>query len=82
LSKLPATNLKLKKHGELKRGYYADIFIFDPAKVNDHATYYKPHQYATGMIDVFVNGVRVLKKGEHTGATPGRFLRGPGYKGP
>jgi len=80
LSKLPATNLKLNKRGELKVGNYADILVFDPAKVNDHATYDKPHQYSTGMTDVFVNGVLVLKDGEHTGAKPGRFLRGPGYK--
>lgn len=80
LSKLPATNLKLKKRGELLLGNYADILIFDPAKVNDHATFDKPHQYSTGMIDVFVNGVLVLKNGEHTGAMAGRFLRGPGNK--
>jgi N-acyl-D-amino-acid deacylase len=80
LSKLPATNLKLTKRGELKVGHYADIVIFDPAKVTDHATYDKPHQYSTGMIAVFVNGVLVLKDGEHTGATPGRFVKGPGYK--
>jgi N-acyl-D-amino-acid deacylase len=78
LSKLPATNLKIKKRGELKAGYYADIVIFDPAKVQDHATFEKPHQYATGVKDVFVNGVQVLKDGEHTGATPGRFVKGPG----
>ncbi len=80
LSKLPATNLKLKKRGELKVGYYADILIFDPAKVKDHSTFDKPHQYSTGMIHVFVNGVQVLKDGEHTGAKPGRFVKGPGYK--
>jgi len=80
LSKLPATNLKLKKRGELKVGYYADILIFDPAKVNDHSTFDKPHQYSTGVMDVFVNGVQVLKDGEHTGAKPGRFVKGPGYK--
>lgn len=80
LSKLPATNLKLERRGELKVGNYGDLLIFDPAKVNDHATFDKPHQYSTGMKDVFVNGVQVLKNGEHTGATPGRFLRGPGYK--
>ena len=55
--------------------------MFDPAKVQDHATYEKPHQYATGMVHVFVNGVQVLKDGEHTGAKPGRFVRGPGWKG-
>ncbi len=80
LSKLPATNLKLKKRGELKPGNYADIVIFDPAKVKDNATFEKPHQYSEGMIHVFVNGVQVLKDGEHTGAKPGRFVKGPGWK--
>jgi N-acyl-D-amino-acid deacylase len=80
LSKLPATNLKIQKRGELKNGYYADIVIFDPAKVKDNATFDKPHQYAEGMIHVFVNGVQVLKDDEHTGATPGRFVKGPGYR--
>jgi N-acyl-D-amino-acid deacylase len=80
LSKFPATNLKLLKRGELKPGFYADVLVFDPSKVNDHATYEKPHQYATGMTDVFVNGVQVLKDGGHTGAKPGRFVKGPGYK--
>jgi N-acyl-D-amino-acid deacylase len=80
LSKLPATNLKVKKRGELKVGNYADIVIFDPLTVQDHATFAKPHQYATGVIDVFVNGEQVLKDGEHTGAKPGRFVKGPGYK--
>ena len=80
LSKLPATNLKLQKRGELKTGNYADIVIFDPMKVKDNATFAKPHQYATGIIHVFVNGEQVLKDGEHTGAKPGRFVKGPGYK--
>lgn len=80
LSKLPATNLKIEKRGELKKGYYADIVIFDPATVTDHATFAKPHQYATGVIHVFVNGVQVLENGEHTGKKPGRFVKGPGYK--
>jgi len=80
LAKLPATNLKIKRRGELKVGNYADILIFDPAKVNDLSTYSKPHQYSTGMQHVFVNGVAVLKDGEHTGAKPGRFVKGPGYK--
>jgi N-acyl-D-amino-acid deacylase len=80
LSKLPANNLKLQKRGELKVGYYADIVIFDPAKVKDNATFEKPHQYSEGMIDVFINGSQVLKDGEHTGAKPGRFVKGPGYK--
>jgi N-acyl-D-amino-acid deacylase len=80
LSKLPATNLKLQRRGELKVGNYADIVIFDPAKVKDNATFAKPHQYADGVMDVFVNGTQVLKDGEHTGAKPGRFVKGPGYK--
>ena len=79
LAKLPAGNLKLKRRGELKPGNFADIVIFDPATVTDHATYDKPHQYATGVSDVFVNGVQVLKGGNHTGATPGRFIHGPGW---
>lgn len=79
LSKLPATNLKLQKRGELKVGNYADVVVFDPAKVNDRATFAKPHQYAVGVVHVFVNGTQVLKEGEHTGAKPGRFLKGPGY---
>jgi N-acyl-D-amino-acid deacylase len=80
LTKLPAGNLKLKRRGQLKPGYFADIVIFDPAAVTDHATYDKPHQYATGISDVFVNGVQVLKDGNHTGATPGRFIHGPGWQ--
>lgn len=79
LTKLSADKLHIQKRGELKVGNYADIVIFDPAKVQDHATFEKPHQYATGMIDVFVNGVMVLKDGDHTDATPGRFVKGPGY---
>jgi N-acyl-D-amino-acid deacylase len=79
LAYLPATNLKLKKRGALLTGYYADVVIFDPQKVHDHATYSNPHQYATGVADVFVNGVQVLKDGKHTGALPGRFIKGPGY---
>jgi len=80
LSKLPATHLKLQKRGELKVGDYADVVIFDPATVQDHATYEKPHQYSTGVTDVFVNGIQVLKDNEHTGSMPGRFLKGSGYK--
>jgi len=80
LSSLPASHLKLKRRGTLKVGYFADIAIFDPAKIEDHATFENPHQYATGMNHVFVNGIQVLKDGEHTGAKPGRALRGPGYK--
>jgi N-acyl-D-amino-acid deacylase len=80
LSKLPASNLKLQKRGELKVGNYADVVIFDPAKVKDKATFAKPHQYAEGVVHVFVNGVQVVKDGEHTGAKPGRFVKGPGWK--
>jgi len=80
LTSLPAENLKIRDRGRLQEGYFADIAIFDPAKIQDHATFEKPHQYATGMVHVFVNGVQVLKDGEHTGAKPGRVVRGPGYK--
>ena len=79
LTLLPATNLKIKKRGALKTGFYADITIFDPAKIQDQATFEKPHQYATGMVHVFVNGTQVLKDGKHTGALPGRIVRGPGW---
>jgi len=79
LSKLPAVNLNIQKRGELKAGNYADILIFDPAKVKDNATFEKPHQYAEGMIYVFVNGKAVIKNKEHTGVRPGRFVKGPGY---
>jgi N-acyl-D-amino-acid deacylase len=79
LASLPAHNLKLRDRGELKTGNFADIVIFDPATIDDHATFDRPQQYATGMRDVFVNGVQVLKDGEHTGATPGQVVRGPGY---
>jgi len=80
LTSLPAENLKLQKRGALKTGYFADVVVFDPAKIQDHATFEKPHQYSTGVQDVFVNGVQVLKEGEHTGAKPGRVVRGPGWK--
>jgi N-acyl-D-amino-acid deacylase len=79
LTKLPATNLKITNRGELKEGYFADIAIFNSKTIQDHATYEKPHQFSTGMIHVFVNGVQVLKDGEHTGAKPGRVVRGPGW---
>ncbi|MBT8180914.1 MAG: D-aminoacylase [Eudoraea sp.] len=81
LTSLPATNLKLKNRGSLKTGYYADVVVFDADKIKDNATFAKPHQYATGMNHVFVNGIQVLKDGEHTGAFPGRVVRGPGWKG-
>lgn len=80
LTTLPATNLKLGKRGALKSGYYADVVIFDANTIKDNATFEKPHQYATGMQHVFVNGGHVLKNGEHTGNFPGRFVKGPGWK--
>jgi len=81
LSGLPATNLKIRHRGFLREGYYADVVVFDPATIQDHATFEKPHQYSTGVYHVFVNGEQVLKDGEHTGATPGRVVRGPGWTG-
>jgi N-acyl-D-amino-acid deacylase len=81
LSTLPAENLKLSNRGKLQTGYFADVVVFDPENVRDHATFEEPHQYAQGMIHVFVNGKQVLKDGEHTGATPGKFVKGPGFKG-
>ena len=80
LTSMPAENLKIKERGRLVEGYYADIVVFDAAAVQDHATFEKPHQYATGVVHVFVNGTQVLKDGEHTGAMPGRVVRGPGYQ--
>ena len=78
LSALPATNLELDHRGFLKEGMFADVVVFDPATISDHATFENPRQYATGVKHVFVNGVQVLKDGEHTGAKPGRALYGPG----
>src|SRR6266571_265604 len=78
LSGQPATNLGLDHRGFLKEGMFADVVVFDPATISDRATFEKPHQYAVGMKHVFVNGVQVLKEGEHTGAKPGRALWGPG----
>lgn len=79
LSGLPASNLKIANRGLLKEGYFADLTVFDSNKIQDHATFDKPQQYATGMDHVFVNGIQVLKNGEHTGALPGRVVRGPGW---
>jgi N-acyl-D-amino-acid deacylase len=81
LTSLPAENLKLRRRGKLEPGHFADVVVFDPAAITDHATYEQPHQYATGVRHVFVNGVQVLRDGEHTGATPGRVVRGPGWTG-
>lgn len=79
LTGMPAERVKIKSRGYLKPGYYADIVIFDPETIQDHSTYVDPHQYSTGVKHVFVNGVQVLENGEHTGAMPGRFVKGPGY---
>lgn len=81
LSALPASNLGIRDRGRLAPGMAADVVLFDPATIADHATFEKPMQYATGVRDVFVNGVQVLKGGEPTGATPGRFVKGPGWTG-
>ncbi|HRX84069.1 MAG TPA: D-aminoacylase [Phycisphaerae bacterium] len=81
MSGLPAENLKLHERGLLKEGYHADIVVFDPARVADRATFEKPHQYAVGVEQVFVNGTQVLEDGAHTGAFPGRVVRGPGWSG-
>jgi N-acyl-D-amino-acid deacylase len=78
LSGLPATNLELDRRGFLKDGMFADVVVFDPGTIADRATFEKPHQYAVGMKHVFVNGVQVLRDGEHTGAKPGLALWGPG----
>ena len=80
LTHQPATNLKIKKRGLLVQGYYADVVVFDPETISDHATFDDPHQYSTGVSDVWVNGIRVLNNGEHTNAHAGRFVKGPGYK--
>ena len=80
LTSLPASNLKIQRRGLLAPGYFADIVMFDATKIQDHATFEKPHQYSTGMMYVLVNGAIVLSEGEHTGATPGRVVRGPGWK--
>jgi N-acyl-D-amino-acid deacylase len=80
LAALPAANLGLDRRGLLKEGHFADLAVFDPATIADRATYEKPHQYAVGVRHVFVNGVQVLRDGEHTGALPGRALQGPGAR--
>ena len=81
LTTLPATNLKIKKRGALQTGFYADLAIFDPVNIQDHATFKEPLQFSTGMVHVFVNGTQVLKDGEHTGELPGQVVNGPGWKG-
>jgi N-acyl-D-amino-acid deacylase len=81
LTAFPAETLKLNRRGRLAPGYFADVVVFDPATIQDHATFAEPHQFATGVVHVLVNGVPVLQDGEHNGATHGRVVRGPGWVG-
>ena len=81
LTALPADNLRIERRGRLEKGCFADVVVFDPKTIQDHATFTEPHRYATGMVHVFVNGTPVLRDGEHTGATPGCVVRGPGWSG-
>ncbi len=81
LAALPAENLGIRRRGRLEPGHFADVVVFDPATVSDQATFQEPHQYATGVAHVFVNGVQVVRDGAHTGAKPGRVVRGPGWTG-
>jgi N-acyl-D-amino-acid deacylase len=81
LTSLPAQSIAIRERGSLQAGYYADIVVFDPNTITDHSTFANPHAYSTGVRDVFVNGVQVLRDGEHTGATPGQVVRGPGWTG-
>ena len=81
LTSLPTRNLGIADRGMLDEGYYADVVVFDPATIIDHATFEDPHQYSTGVVHVFVNGEQVLRDGEHTEALPGRVVRGPGWTG-
>ncbi|MEZ4701869.1 MAG: D-aminoacylase [Rhodothermales bacterium] len=80
LTSFPAENLRIEQRGRLSPGFFADLVVFDPVSITDHATFEAPHQYATGVQHVFVNGTQVLSYGEHTGALPGRVVRGPGYQ--
>jgi len=81
MSAAVATRLKIRERGFLREGYYADVVVFDPRTVGDHATYDEPHQLSSGIHHVLVNGVAVVRDGEHTGAMPGRAVRGPGWSG-
>ena len=78
---MPAANLSLRDRGMLKAGYYADVVIFDPATIQDHATYDQPQVFATGVAEVIVNGIEALKNGEPTAAHSGRFVRGRAWTG-
>jgi N-acyl-D-amino-acid deacylase len=80
MTSLPAANLQIKKRGKLKPGSYADVAIFNADQIKDNATFENSHEYATGMVHVFVNGVQVLENGNHTGMMPGKAVRGPGWK--
>jgi dihydroorotase/N-acyl-D-amino-acid deacylase len=76
-----ASRLSIRERGFLLEGFYADVIIFDPATIIDHATFESPHQLSTGMEHVFVNGIAVVSNGQHTNAKPGRVVRGPGWTG-
>jgi N-acyl-D-aspartate/D-glutamate deacylase len=80
LTSLPAENLRIRERGKLTPGFFADIVVFDPVTIADHATFELPHQLSTGVEQLFVNGAQVLSDGEHTNAKPGRVVRGPGWK--
>jgi N-acyl-D-amino-acid deacylase len=80
LTSLPASNLKIQKRGKLAVGNFADVVVFNADSIRDKATFENPKEYAEGVLHVFVNGVHVLREGEHTGAKPGRVVRGPGWK--
>ena len=80
MTTLPADNLRITERGSLQPGYFADVVVFDPEEIQDYATYENPHQYSIGVVHVWINGAQVLEDGEHTGATPGRVIRGPGWK--
>jgi N-acyl-D-amino-acid deacylase len=81
LTSFPAETFGIERRGAIEPGMYADVVVFDPAAIEDRATFAEPHQYAVGVSHVFVNGVHTLRDGEHTGATGGRFIRGPGWTG-
>jgi N-acyl-D-amino-acid deacylase len=81
LTSLPAENLQLRRRGRLAAGHHADVVVFDPQTIADRATFEDPHQLSVGVTHVFVNGEQVVRDGEHTGATPGRVVRGPGWTG-
>ena len=80
MTTLPADNLRITERGSLQPGYFADVVVFDPEEIQDYATYENPHQYSIGVVHVWINGAQVLEDGEHTGATPGRVICGPGWK--